>query len=211
MSKFVTTETFCSDMLPGMGYPTRLLVISVAFVLVGCSGGGSSDESARDPALVKMDEWRVEQTSQECPDVEQDQAALDLVRSAQESSDVSKVYGEDDPYDRITPVRDHLWTRPNTNGDGVIVTAVRDADRTAETADNIRYRAVWLTLDGRIYPLNTEASGTHGVLLSGLPPEVAQQSGLPEHAVDTERDLGIEDHISFRWHGGDENPLPTCE
>lgn len=187
-----------------------LVALSATVALGGCSGGDSAEDSTRDPVLVEMDNWRAQQAEQECPDVAQDDAALDLVRSAQESDDVSKVYGEDDPYDRVTPVLDHLWTRPNPEGDGVIVTAVRDSERNATTADHMRYRAVWLVLDDTIYPLNTEASGTHGVLSSGLPPEVAQQSGLPEYVTDTERDLGIEDYVSYRWHG-EEEPLPTCE
>lgn len=196
-------------MLPAMGIRALSLVLALIAV-AGCSDEQSAQEPTKDPLLVKMDEWREAQTEQECPDVAQDQAALDLVRTAQKSGDVANVYGEDDPYNRVTPVVEHLWTRPNPQGEGVIVTAVRDGDRTAETADNIRHRAVWLVLGGVVYPLNTDASGAHGVLLSGLPTEVAQASGLPEQAVDTERDLGIKDYISYRWHG-EENPLPGCD
>lgn len=158
-----------------------------------------------------MEAWRAEQAGQECPDVDQDEAALNLVRSAQESRDVSNVYGKDDPYDRVTPMLDHLWSRPNPRGEGVIVTAVRDAEVGGlDEATRGRHRAVWLVLDGTIYPLNVEASGAHGVLASGLPAKVAQRSGLSENAIDTESELGIEDYISFRWHGS-EDPLPVCD
>lgn len=177
-------------------------------VLSGCGG----DEGLEpDPALVELEVWRAVQTEQECPEVPQDAAAKELVRSAQQSGSVTNVYGEDDPYDRVISILEHLWTRQNPSGEGVVVTAVRDGDGGGlNTASRKRHRAVWLVLDDRIYPLNVEAAGTHGVLSSGLPPEIAQRSGLSENAIDTESEVGVEEFISFRWHGS-ADPLPVCE
>ncbi len=141
----------------------------------------------------------------------QDEAAKRLVAGAQTPNQSGKVYGEDDPYDRGEPILDHLWTRPNPNGEGVIVSAVKDVEAVGlDSVTQSRRRAVWLVLDDTIYPLNVDASQSHGLLSSGLPAEVAQRAGLPEHAVDTEATLSIEDNISFRW-GGPEDPLPDCD
>lgn len=183
----------------------------LAFVTVVSACSPAEDvEPKVDPAVVEMRAWRAAQTAQECPDVPQDDAARDLVRAAQDAGDVTHVYGEDDPYDRVSPVQDHLWTRPNPAGEGVIVTAVRGGAQVGlDEVSHSRHRAVWLVLDGTIYPLNVEASGSHGVLSSGLPVEVAERSGLSQHAINTESELGIEEFITFRWDGPG-NPLPDC-
>ena len=65
-------------------------------ILVALSSGGCSSKSEAPPAtsgLAQMDAWRAQQTAEECPAVAQNQAALNLVRKAQEDGDVSRVYG----------------------------------------------------------------------------------------------------------------------
>jgi hypothetical protein len=193
-----------------MAEPMIRLAVAVAIVIALASCSSQDEEPEDDPALVAMELWRDRQTEQECPHVPQDEEAKDLVRSAQESGNVKNVYGEDDPYDRREQVLMHLWSRPNPNGEGVIVTAVKDASPGGlNEVDHARNRAVWLVLDGTIYPLNTHASGAHGVLSSGLPVKVAGRAGITEHAVDLEEEIGIEDYITYEWDGP-EDPLPVC-
>ena len=184
-----------------------LILASVVLASGACSSAES--EPTKDQGLIAMEAWRASQSAQECPDVPQDKSALDLVRSTQEAGDSGHVYGEDDPYDRVTPILDHLWSRPNPRGDGVIITATRNGDGNDNTAIQSRSRAVWLVLNDKIYPLNVEASQAYGLLSSGLPSDIAGQSGLPQHGINTERDLGISDRIFFRW-SGPEDPLPAC-
>ena len=122
----------------------------------------------------------------------------------------SKVKVHDGPPD-LTPHRiamvQHLWSRPNPHGEGVIVTASQDGKN--DSANRTRSRAVWLVLGGTIYPLNVNAARAFGILQDVLPPQIATKAGLPSGGTSTEKSLGIEDYILFRWHGA-ENPLPYC-
>jgi len=188
------------------------LVVAAAVILALSACSSSQDEGPdTDPALAEMEAWRQTQTEQECPDVPQDEDAKSLVRTAQESGSVKNVHGADDPYDRTEQVLMHLWSRPNPNGEGVIVTTVQDGEPVGlNTVDHARHRAAWLVLDGTIYPLNVLASAAHGLLSSGLPARVANRSGLSEHAVDLEEELGVEEFITYKWDGT-EDPLPVCE
>lgn len=162
----------------------------------------------KDPALVRLEQWRTNQQKQECPDVPQDEPAKDLVRRGQLGTGPKvSVFGETDPYNRRDEILQHLWSRPNPRGAGTIVTASRDGKN--DMANRTRRRAVWLVLDKTVYPLNVPAAAAFGRLSSGLPKAVAKKAGLPDSYFKIEEHLGFEDEILFRWHGN-ENPLPSC-
>jgi hypothetical protein len=155
--------------------------------------------------LAPLVAWREKQKQQECPAVPQDEDAKSLVREAQLQQRKISVHGETMEH-REKPVLQHLWSRPNPNGAGVIVTASQDGR--SGSADRTRKRAIWLVLENTIYPLNGTASAPLGVLKDLLPPQIAERAGLPR-TFKTETTLGIEDDIFFRWHWS-ENPLPQC-
>lgn len=178
-------------------------ILSIA-VLLACSAA----PQVQDPALARLEDWRFKQKQQECPAVPQDEAAKWLVRDGQLGVRKVAVYGPPDPYRRRPEAfLQHLWSRPNKLGEGVLVTATVDGKN--DMANRTRNRAGWLVLDEKIYPLNVDAAQAFGRLYDSPKGAERKRLGLPTDYFTMESAFGIEDRILFRWHGS-ENPLPTC-
>lgn len=161
---------------------------------------------------VKWDTWQKKQVTQDCPSPRNDDGpALLAVQEAHAGNPKQYVFGPPDPYKRRAKVLDHLRTRPNPRGEGVIVTAWEDRSRPG-LADYSRHRSVWLVLSGRVYPLNTTASGDIGRLFDGLPHAIQKRAGLRhtyERGETMMDQLGLEEHtFERRFSGG--NPFPMC-
>ena len=114
-------------------------------------------------------------------------------------------------YKRRATTLENLKTRKNPRGEGVIVTAWKDANR-GGSADYSRRRSAWLVLGLVVYPINVTAAMDIGLLFDGLPAPIQKQSGLALSYArgNTMMDqLGIEeDTLERRFIGG--NPFPPC-
>ena len=165
--------------------------------------------------------WYKKQVKQDCPSPRNDDGpALLAVREAHEGNTKQYVFGPRDPYKRRPRVLNNLRTRPNPRGEGVIVTAWKDgnypvsidAPQSVRSTDYSRHRSVWLVLDGRVYPLNTNAAGDVGRRFDGLPQAIQKRAGLVHNY---ERGAAMMDQLGFeentferRLSGG--NPFPLC-
>lgn len=107
---------------------------------------------------------------------------------------------------------EHLKTRSNPRGEGVIVTAWKDSNRQG-SADFSRERSIWLVLDGKVYPVNHPAANDLGLLYDGMPESIQGRAGLIhtyERGKTMSDQLGFEDHTFERRFSGI-NPFPMCE
>ena len=160
---------------------------------------------------ARWNAWYKRQVSMDCVPAPYDEAAIDAVRRAHLGERSQRVYGPPDPYKRRAATLENLKTRKNPHGEGVIVTAWKDAQR-GGSADYSRRRSAWLVLGRVVYPINVTASGDVGLLFDGLPEAVQKRSGLTHTFVrgQTMTDqLGLEEFTSERRFVGG-NPFPTC-
>ena len=191
---------------PMRTWPFLLLVIAS-----GCADPAAPVSENDRQLHAKWDAWYQLQVAQDCPSPPYDATALKAVQDAHRRQPRQYVFGPADPYDRRPDTLDHVKTRSNRRGDGVIVTAWADRNR-GGGADYSRHRSVWLVLDGRVYPLNTSAAGDVGRLFDGLPATIQKRAGLTdtsERRATMMDQIGIEEHtFERRFSGG--NPFPMC-
>jgi hypothetical protein len=153
--------------------------------------------------------WYENQLKQDCPDATQDQKAIDAVLQAYRGDKGQFKFGEKDPFNRKPDTLNGFKSRPNTLGEGIIISAYKDNER---GADYSRRRSVWLVLDGRVYPLNTNAAGNVGVLFDSPPSSILTRAGLKHSYARGETmldQLGFDEFMSVRKFSGS-NPFPIC-
>jgi hypothetical protein len=194
------------------------LPVLLALPLVACLEERPRKGSAAAPAAAKRDvarakrhdDWYQRQAKMDCVPGPYDEAAMAAVLRAFRGDKKQAVHGPPDPLRRSAKQLANMKTRPNPAGRGVVVTAWEDSNRRADYA---RQRLVWLVLDAKVYPLNTEAAMALSRLHDGLPESIQRRSGLM-HTYERGRtvldQLGLEDRTYVRRHSGP-NPFPTCE
>jgi hypothetical protein len=191
---------------------TFLVILAAASVASCGPEERSLERSDRDSSLQQeWDAWHQRQVQQDCVAGPYDEEAMQAVRRAHQGDDRQVVHGPQDPYNRRAPALQNLKTRPNPKGEGVLVTAWDDTNSQG-SADYSRERYVWLVLDHKVYPINTNAAGAVGRLYDGMPTRVQNRAGLV-HTYEPGRtmmdQLGIEDQtFERRFSGG--NPFPMC-
>ena len=159
----------------------------------------------------KRDAWYQRQAQQDCPLGPYDQSALEAVRRAFRGERSKYVHGQRDPYNRRASQLDNLKTRRNPKGEGVIVTAWEDNNRSGST-DYSRKRMAWLVLRSKVYAINAAAANVLGLLYDGMPQPIQKRAGLvhtDERGRTMMDQLGFEENtFERRFSGGD--PFPTC-
>jgi hypothetical protein len=154
--------------------------------------------------------WYENQLKQDCPDTQQDQKAIEAVLRAYRGDKGQFRFGEKDPFNRKPDTLSGFKSRPNTLGEGTIISAYKDNER---GADYSRRRSVWLVLDGKVYPLNTNAAGNVGVLFDSPPSSILKRVGLKHSYTRGETmldQLGFDEFIYVRKFAGS-SPFPVCQ
>jgi hypothetical protein len=170
-----------------------------------------SDKTSKEQMTTRNQKmWYEKSLQQDYPSVEQNQDAIKAIVRAHE--DAVRRYKSQSNYPLLFAPDSikRLITKPNPIGEGTLVIGVKDFGRIHER-DWRRERAVWLLLDGKIYPLNHTAYCSIGILQGSrnLTPNILKRTGLKYNVTDEKvlQQINI-DEVTYINSGDGENPFP---